>query len=135
MFSKINRTLLEMEFGIVFIGILCQLVGALIVERQLFYAASLWFGIVLAMVSAVHMYRSLNRALENEETARKRIFRAYLFRYVLLVVILFMIMTTEVLNPLVVFMAYMSLKVTALLQPITHKICSKLEKSKKKGGE
>lgn len=124
---KINRTLLEMHLGIVFTGIVCQTAGAFIVKDQILYAKSLWFGILLAMASAVHMYRSLDRALDNEKNASKMIFRAYLIRYVLIAVILFIIMVTKVLNPLVVFMAYMSLKVTALLQPITHKLCNKLE--------
>ena len=43
----------------------------------------------------------------------------------ILIIILAIIMLTEVLNPLVVFMGYMSLKVTALMQPITHKLCNK----------
>jgi hypothetical protein len=35
-------------------------------------------------------------------------------------------MATGVLNPLVVFMSYMTLKVTALIQPITHKCYNRL---------
>ena len=37
-----------------------------------------------------------------------------------------MIIMTETLNPLVVFLGYMSLKVTALIQPFTHKLCNKI---------
>ena len=36
------------------------------------------------------------------------------------------IAVTDVMNPLIVFMGYMSLKVTAYLQPITHKLYNKL---------
>ena len=36
------------------------------------------------------------------------------------------ISVTETLNPLVFFLGYMSLKVTAYLQPITHKLCNRL---------
>lgn len=124
---KINRTVLEMHIGILFLGIICQIAGALIVTDQRFYACSLWFGICLSMVSAVHMYRTLDMALDfDEKNAAKAITRGYLIRYVLLVVILSIIMVTEVMNPLVVFMGYMSLKVTAYLQPITHKLCNKM---------
>ena len=122
-----NRTLLEMYLGMIFLGLVCQIVGAFLVQNQLRYAASLWFGILLAAVSALHMYRSLDRGLENDEnTATKLIFRGYLIRYVSVALILLIIMTTDVLNALVVFMAYMSLKVTALIWPITHKLCNKL---------
>ena len=123
----LNRTLLEMYLGIIFCGIVCQLVGAFIVQDQQRYALSLWFGIVFAMVNTLQMYRSLDRALDlDESTATKSIFRSYLIRYVSVAVILAIVMITNVLNPLVVFMGYMSLKVTAYLQPITHKLCNKL---------
>ena len=125
--KRINRTLLEMDLGILFVGIVCQIAGAFLVENQAVYACSLWFGILFALISACHMFRSLDRALDfDEKTASKLIFRGYVIRYVAVAVILLIIMVTNVLNPLVVFMAYMSLKVTVYLQPITHKLCNKL---------
>ena len=125
--KKINRTVLEMHLGILFCGIICQVAGAFIVERQSYYALSLWFGIALALVSVVHMYRTLDRALDfDEKSATKIIFTGYITRYVVLIAVLIIVSITGVMNPLIVFMAYMSLKVTALLQPLTHKLCNKL---------
>ncbi len=122
-----NRTLLEMYLGMLFLGLVCQIVGAFFVQNQWRYAASLWFGILLAAISALHLYRTLDSALDfDEKTASKLIFRGYVIRYVSVAVILLIITITDALNPLVVFMAYMSLKVTALIQPITHKLCNKL---------
>ena len=122
-----NRTLLEMYLGMIFFGLVSQMVGALIVRDQVRYAASLWFGILLAAVSAYHLYKTLDRGLNyDENTASKVIFRGYVIRYAAVAIILLIIMMTEVLNPLIVFLGYMSLKVTALLQPITHKLCNKL---------
>ena len=127
MLKKMNRALLEMEIGILLWGILCQLIGMFFVQNRADYTKSLWFGILFAVISAIHMYRSLDRALDfGEKDATKMIFRAYLIRYVLFAVILFIIMITKVMNPLVVFLAYMGLKVTAYLQPITHKLCNKI---------
>lgn len=127
MLRKINRTLLEMQIGLLFWGIVCQIVGSFFVDDRIYYAKSLWFGILFAMISTVHMYRSLDRALDyGEKDANKMIFGGYLLRYVLFVVILFIIMVTKVMNPLIVFLAYMGLKVTAFLQPITHKLCNKM---------
>ena len=129
--KKINKTLLELLLGLAFWGLACQIVGAIFVTDQFYYAKSLWFGILLAIVSAVHMYQSLDRALDfSEKDANKLVFRGYIIRYVSIVVILFIIMLTEVMNPLVVFLAYMGLKVAALLQPITHKICNKISKGR-----
>lgn len=122
-----NRTVLEMHMGILFVGMVCQIIGVCFVKNQALYAGSLWFGIVMAMVSTLHMYRTLDRALSLEEKmATKAVYKGYMIRYVLIAVIMLIIMVTGVMNPLIVFMGYMSLKVTALMQPITHKLCNKL---------
>lgn len=125
--KKLNRTLLEMTIGLLFWGIACQIVGAFFVHEQGYYARSLWFGILFGLASLVHMYRTLDRALDfGEKDANKRIFRGYLFRYVLFAAVLIIIMITEVMNPLVVFLAYMGMKVAAYLQPFTHKLCNRI---------
>ena len=126
--KKINRTVLEMSLGILFLGIMAQMIGAFIVKDEVMYAKSLWFGILLALAATLHIYRSLDRALDQpEKTAGKMIFRAYVLRYVMVIFFLAVLMITEVMNPLVFFFTYIiSLKVTAFLQPITHKLCNKL---------
>ena len=122
-----NRTILEMYAGILLWGIVCQIIGILFAKEQGIYARSLWFGIVMALISTLHMYRSLDRALDfDEKSATKLIYRSYLIRYISVALVLAVVMITEVMNPLVVFLAYMGLKVTAYLQPITHKLCNKL---------
>lgn len=125
--KKYNRTLLEMYMGILFWGLVCQLAGLLLTKERGIYAWSLWFGILLALVSVLHMYRSLDRALEvDEKSATKLIYRSYLVRYAAVAVILLLVMVSGVMNPLVVFLAYMGLKVAAYLQPITHKLCNRM---------
>ncbi len=124
--KKVNRTLLEMHLGILGVGIAAQIAGAFVVKDQITYALSLWLGIALALASTVHMYRSLDRALDyGERDASKMLFTAYLLRYVVLAVILIAVSVTRILNPLVIFFAYMTVKVTAFLQPFTHKLCNK----------
>ncbi len=125
--KKRNRTLLEMYIGIFFLGILAQFVGAFFTKDLLVYTGSLWFGLVMAGISAFHMYRTLDRALDyDEKTATKLIFSGYMTRYVLLAIILLIVIKTNVLNPIIVFVAYMSLKGTAYLQPFTHKLCNRI---------
>ena len=126
--KKINRTVLEMILGILFLGIMAQITGAFFVKDEVMYARSLWFGILLALAATLHIYRSLDRALDQpEKTAGKMIFRAYVLRYVMVIFFLAVIMITEVMKPFVFFFAYIiALKVTAFLQPITHKLCNKL---------
>lgn len=124
--KKTDRILLEMHTGMLFWGLVCQLVGACIVQDQGRYAKSLWFGILFAFAGSVHMARTLDRALSDSANAQKAIVRGYVFRYVFVVLIMVIIAMTDVMNPLVVFMGYMSLKVTAYIQPITHKLYNKL---------
>ena len=126
---KKNRTLLEMHIGMLFFGLLCQGAGGLCalggvkaLQDQRDYSFSLWFGVVLAMLSAIHMYRTLDRSLDQGEAAVKLIIKGYGIRYVLIVLIMLIIIMTKIMNPLVVFLGYMSMKVTALMQPITHKL-------------
>ena len=130
--KRINRTLLEMHAGMLFFGLLCQITGALIIAgcgRSAFqgkYALSLWFGVAFALAGSIHMCRTLARALTSGGNAAGMVTRGYLFRYFLLAAVLALLSLTEALNPLVFFLGYMSLKVTAYLQPITHKLCNKL---------
>lgn len=120
--KRINRTVLELATGVLVIGILAQGIGAFVAEDGARYAKSLWFGILLALANSWHMYRTLDRALDRgEKAASKMIFRGYLFRYAMMIAFLAVIMITEVMNPLVVFFAYLSLKVSAFLQPLTHR--------------
>ena len=123
---KKNRTLLELRVGIVFIGIVCQIVGSFIVKQQAYYAKSLWFGILMAFAASAHMYHTLERWLGFEQDASKMIVRGYLFRYVFVIFVLAVTMMTKVMDPMIIFMGYMSLKVAAYLQPFTHKLCNKL---------
>lgn len=121
-----NRTLIEMHVGIILCGIICQIIGSFFVKNQWFYASSLWFGIVMAMMSSIHMHRTLDRALSMESASTKLAIRGYVIRYIFIIIIMLIIVITEAMNPLVVFMGYMSLKVTALFQPLIHKLCNKI---------
>ena len=121
-----NRTLLEMQAGMVFFGIVCQILGAMLIGNRWNYAASLWFGVAFAVAGSIHMCRTLDRALRQGGDAAGIVTRGYLFRYGIVAAVLIVISVTETMNPLVFFLGYMSLKVTAYLQPITHKLCNKL---------
>ena len=124
--KRMNRTLLEMHIGMIFFGLMCQAAGAFLVKDQKSYALSLWFGVAFALAGSIHMCRTLDRALLCGGNASGMVTRGYLFRYFLLAAVLVIIALTDVMNPLVFFLGYMSLKVTAYLQPITHKLCNKL---------
>ena len=122
---KVNRALLELDFGIIVIGILCQLIGMWFVTDKLLYSIALWLGIVLALVTVAHMYRTLDRALDMGADATKAVTKANAIRYGCIVIVFGIVLATGVLNPLITFMGLMSLKVAAYIQPFTHKLCNK----------
>ena len=48
-----------MDLGILFLGVLAQIIGAFIAKDKMMYAGSLWLGVLLALAATYHMYRSL----------------------------------------------------------------------------
>ena len=122
---KINRALLELCLGIIFLGLLCQLIGMWFAESKLYYSLALWLGVLLAFITAVHMYRTLDKALDYGADAVKMVTKANLIRYGCIVVVFGIVLLTGVLNPLISFMGIMTLKVAAYMQPFTHKLCNK----------
>ena len=124
--KKTDRTLLEMHLGQLAFGIVCQAVGIFFAQHLGWYAASLWLGIAFSLAASTHMARTLDRALRMGEAAAKYVTRGYLFRYLMIMLALIVSALTKVLNPLVVFLGYMSMKVAAYLQPFTHKVLNRL---------
>ncbi|MGN0425080.1 MAG: ATP synthase subunit I [Acetatifactor sp.] len=116
-----DRILLEMHTGTLLIGVVCQIVGIFFVKDARYYSAGLWFGIALSMVANIHMARTLDIALSDPSRTVKVMVTGYVVRYALLAVMLVLLAQTEVFSPLAAFLGYMSLKLTAYLQPFTHK--------------
>ena len=122
---KINRAILELCLGIDLLGLECQLVGMWFAESKLYYTLALWLGVALAFVTAVHMYRTLDKALDCGADASKMVTKANLIRYGCILIVFGIVLWTGVLNPLISFMGIMTLKVAAYMQPFTHKLCNK----------
>lgn len=124
--KRINRAVPELWISIVFIGLICQLVGMCFVQDKALYTGALWIGVALALITVFHMYRSLDKALEPGVDAAKAVTISNLIRYGCIVVVFAIVLVTEIFNPLVTFLGLMSLKAAVYLQPITHKICNKI---------
>lgn len=121
--ADVNKTLIELLIGILLFGIICQIVGAVFVKELASYSSGLWIGIVTAMATAVHMYKSLDRALDLDAgSASKKIQVQSIIRYVFIVIIMGITMVNGYTNPLAAFLGIMGLKVAAYLQPFTHKL-------------
>lgn len=126
---KIDRTLFEMSIGILAWGIICQVVGIFLVEDKGAYSIGIWLGVLLAMISAVHMWWGLDKMLDySQDVAMKRMLKHNILRYILIAGILAFIMVSGVANPLATFLTLIGLKISAYIQPLTHKVCARFYK-------
>ena len=125
---KIDSTLFDLCLGILLYGIVFQLI-LLVFSRKSAYSLGLWIGIVLAIAGAVHMWWSLDRGLDQvSKQAAKTISVNNLIRYLVLVVVMFVLIYTNFANPIFMFCGYMGMKVSAYLNPWLCKIRSKVLK-------
>ena len=106
-----------------FFGLVCQLTLVWFVKDRSAYAIGLWIGVFMAACMAVHMSYSLDQAFDYDSgTAQKILVRQNLVRYGFVVVVCAFVMISGFINPLATFLGLMSLKVSAYLQPFTHKL-------------
>lgn len=121
---KIDRTLFELWLGIVVFGAICFL-GVIFVPDRFSYCICLSIGILTALAASFHMWFSLNKSLELEEdAATKKARLGYLIRYFSLAVILVVTGIFFGSYVLAAFAGIIGIKVSAYLQPFTHKICN-----------
>lgn len=126
--GRINETLLELLAGIAGFALVCQAAGVWFVTDRAGFSIGLWLGALMAALAAYHMWRTLDRALELEESAPRVIQKNSILRYAVIVVVLGVIMVTQACNPLAAFLGLMGLKVSAYLQPFTHRLRSSKKK-------
>lgn len=120
--TQLSDVLPQLWAGILVYGVLCETVGLIFVKERLFYSIGLIAGIACALFMATHMAWSLNRALDmSEGDAVKKMQVHNILRYIVVVIVFFLLLFTKLGNPLAAFLGVMGLKVAAYLQPITHK--------------
>ena len=126
--KRIDPTLFDLCLGIILYGVVFQLV-LLAFSRKTAYSLGLWIGIILAAAGAVHMWWSIDRGMgQAAKQAVKTIGTNNLVRYLVLVVVTFILIYTDFANPIFMFCGYMGMKVSAYLNPWLCKIRSKVLK-------
>ena len=126
--KKIDPTLFDLCLGIILYGIIFQLV-LLFFSRKMSYSLGLWIGVVLAVAGAIHMWWSIDKGMDQvSKQAAKTVGTNNLIRYLVLVVVSFVLIYTDFANPIFMFCGYMGMKVSAYLNPWLCKIRSKVLK-------
>ena len=120
--TRINRTLFELEIGILIFGVICQMFVVL-AEDKAGYSLGLWIGSLMAALSAFHMWYTLDKGLDlGEKDAIGYLGRQNVIRYVVIVLVLIVVAVSGAGNPLSAFLGIMGLKAAAYMQPFTKKI-------------
>lgn len=117
-----QKTLKELLLGIVLYGFLLQMIPIWFLTDKVAYSLALWIGIVTAICMALHMYRTLERALSYTDGAQKTVVVNSLLRYAMAMVVLLIVQYRGIGSPIVTFLGIMGLKAGAYLQPFVHKI-------------
>ncbi len=125
--KKMDRTLLELITGILFFGIFGWLVTLALPFDRIKSAVGWWLGVMIAVFSAIQMWRSLNKAfLRDEKSAARLMAGGYLIRYLIVAVFLVFLFFTNAGYILAGFAGVMTLKMSAFLQPVTHKFYNRI---------
>lgn len=131
---KKNQTLLELLIGIIVLGVVIQMVCIIVSNNYLYDAVGLWSGIGICCFSAIHMYRSIEDAVDlGEAGATKHIRLGYATRMVITLVVAGVIIYFRIGNYVTLLIGVFPLKLSAYLQPITHKLIQRIT-NRKEGG-
>ena len=121
--QETKQTLYELIAGIV-LCFLIFLFGNIFASDWIAYTLGLLIGSLIAGIISGHMYRALMRAmLYDEETASKRVQGGTFLRFLLMLAgLAAAIVFPEDISVVGVALGLFSLKFSAYLQPLTHKV-------------
>jgi hypothetical protein len=119
---KINATLFDMIVGAIIFGIACQATIVWFVSDKTGFSLGLWLGIVVAIAYIIHLWWSINRYLYYEATAARAARKYFLLRYFAVAAVLIVAATTNIVQPLAVFLGIMGIKAAALLSLLVPKL-------------
>ena len=121
--QETKQTLYELIFGIV----LCLLLfsfGNIFVSNRIAYTLGLLIGCLIAGIMSGHMYHALEQAmLYDEETAAKKVQKGTILRFLLMIAgLVSALLLPQWISVIGVALGVLSLKFSAYLQPLTHKV-------------
>lgn len=126
MIKKLPSVIKELFFLIASYGICVEIIVLIVTKDWLFYSIGLIVGLILAMGMCVHMYISIEEALDRGESgAQKHVSKMYAFRVGVIFIVAGIMFYFKIGSVVSLFIGMMGLKVSAYLQPFTHKFFQK----------
>ncbi len=124
MLKRINNALPGLLLGILLYGAIVEIIGVWFVEDKIRYSSGLAIGIVCALIMAIHMAIVIEDSvsLNSEKAARVRTTTHSLIRYVVIVVLFFLLVYFNLGNMFTAIIGVMGLKASAYAQPLIYKL-------------
>ncbi|MCD8074481.1 MAG: hypothetical protein LUF27_05505 [Lachnospiraceae bacterium] len=134
--AKINKKLPEILTGILLSGGIVQILffAAAYFYRPFWssrgtFSAGLWIGVAVAAGLAVHMYRSIGRALAMEQDAAERYMRrVYLIRAAVIFVMAAILWYAKIASVMAAFLGVFCMACGTHLQPVIHLVFSRMDR-------
>lgn len=129
---RINRTGIELIIGNVIYYILGQILILIFADRKLNVSIGFILGVIISVLMTFHMTIAIEQAMSfNERGADRHVKKTTAARMILCFIALIVIGITRVGDIVAALFGVMALKVSAYLQPLTHKVLAR--KSTEKG--
>ena len=124
MLKRMNNALPGLVFGIIIYGLMIQITGVWFVTDKIRYSTGLWFGIATAIGMAVNLATVIRDSVElwDAEHANRRIITKSVLRYLIVVVLFFIVGYFNLGNLFTAFIGVFGLKVSAYLQPLFYRL-------------
>lgn len=121
--KRINSILPELIIEMLVYGVFMQVTVIWFVKEKLFYSVGLWIGVMAAIAMAIHMSVVILDSLDavTEKKARINTTVHALVRYIVILIIFFILYYFRIGNILAVFLGTMGLKAAAYFHPFAHK--------------
>ncbi len=127
--TSLKGTVTEMVSIIMLWGILVELSGVFFVKDKIAYSIGLVIGLALAIFTAINIARGISKVIDlGQSVAANKIRLQAVLRYLFIVAVFTLILFTKFANPIAAFLGLMGLKVSAYLQPLTHKFFTKYKR-------
>ena len=125
MLRRINDALPRLVATILLYGVVIELAGVWFVEDKISYSIGLWYGVAINLAMVIFDAVTLG----DSEHANRRIIAKSILRYVVVVILFFILGYFNFGNLFMAFVGVLGLKVSAYLQGLIEKV-----KHKRSGG-
>lgn len=120
-----NEALPGLCLGIILYGLLVEIIGLLLVHDKVKFSVGLLIGIGCAFFMALHIAKVLDLAVATEGHQPKMLAAKSVLRYLVVVIVFFVMMKLDIGNLFAAFFGVMGLKVSAYAQPLIYKMIFK----------